>query len=157
MPDGSSISRISLKINGTKEDNGEKVREEENGLKKAKESFSYEQLLDAWKAIAASYKQESLALFMAMTGDKPKLSGEHLLIIRVDNAIQQDLVSEKKPEILTGLHKALKNNYIDIKTEIKEKRGRKKAYLPAEKLRELINKNPDIKKLKDELGLDLEY
>ncbi len=152
------LGSISLKINGKKEDSGKKGdKETEPGLKSAKDSFTHEELLKAWTDIALSYKKESLALFMAMTGKKPELGKDLLLKISVDNAIQQDLINDKKPEILATLHKALNNHYIDIKAEINKNNKKQKAYLPAEKLQELINKNPDIKKLKDSLGLDIEY
>lgn len=156
--DSSPINKISLKINAQqgKDKKGGHHREESAG-EKPTAAFAYNDFLNCWNRLASSYKEESLALFMAMTKEKPRLLKDNRIMVGIDNAIQQDLILEKMPELLSALHTELKNYSIRIETEIQNARAKQKAYLPKEKLQELIKKNPDVKRLKDELGLDLDY
>ncbi len=154
----SPVSKISLKINAKQGDQKKAGhRREERPGDKPTTAFAYDDFLKSWNKLAASCKEESLALFMAMTNDKPVLLKNNRVMVYVDNAIQQDLIMEKMPELLGSLHMELKNYSIRIETTIKQAGARQKAYLPKEKLQELIKKNPDVKRLKDELGLDLDY
>lgn len=156
--DSGALHKISLKINQTKEkpdpaNKRETLRPSDN----PSENFSREQFNAAWSKIAESYKDNSLALFLAMTRYKPAITQSGSVKLTVDNAIQADLVQEKKPEILSALRQALKNYQIDIETRIATKKRADKAYLPTEKLQKLIQKNPMVEKLQKTLGLDLEY
>ncbi len=121
------------------------------------ENFTREQFIAAWSKISASFKDNSLALFLAMTRHKPAITQSGNVKLTVDNAIQADLIQERKPEILSALRESLKNYQINIETRIATKQRSDKAYLPTEKLQKLIQKNPNIEKLQKTLGLDLEY
>ncbi len=155
----SPVSKISLKINGK----DEKTQE----AKKSKDmttladapitAFTIDQLISIWNELALSYKAESLGLFMAMTTQKPKLLKDHIIMVSLENAIQQDLIREKQSELLGRLHKALNNYSIRIQTEISNKTSKHKAYLPKEKLQAIIKKNPEVRRLQKDLGLDLDY
>ncbi len=94
---------------------------------------------------------------MAMTKNNPVRAKDEIIEIYADNAIQLDLVREKKPEILRVLHAELNNFNIDIIPKIKASRKKDIAYLPAEKLQKLIKKNPAVEKLKNTFDLDLDY
>lgn len=110
-----------------------------------------------WNKLAESYKADSLGMFLAMTKNKPELQKENIIIVLTDNAIQADIVNEKKPELLSKLRKELRNYTIDIQTKINKSIKADKAYLPAEKLEKLIEKNPAIEKLRSAFKLDLDY
>ncbi len=113
--------------------------------------------MKAWLQTADDFKEESLGLYLAMKNNKPVLKDKNHYLLKVDNAIQDDLFREKKPEILSKLRKALANYTIDISTKLNTNSKAKKAYLPAEKLSKLMKKNPAIEKLKNTFGLDLDY
>ena len=107
--------------------------------------------------MAARYKEKSLSLHMALTQHEPQLKEPHTVILYLENSIQQDLVRENTADILAVLHRELNNGQVRLETVIRQQKKKQKAYLPKEKLEELIKKNPHISKLKDELGLDLDY
>lgn len=92
-----------------------------------------------------------------MTKNKPVRAKDELIEVFTDNAIQLDLVREKKPEILRVLHAELNNFNIDIIPKMITSKKKDIAYLPAEKLQKLIQKNPAVEKLKNTFGLDLDY
>jgi len=113
--------------------------------------------LKAWNKLAALHKEESPALYMALTSHEPALLPDNIVSLPLDNTIQEDLIHDNKQSLLSFLHKELKNYAIDIRTEIIKSKKRRKAYLPKDKLQKLMDKNPDIRRLQKEMGLDLLY
>ncbi len=134
----------------------EKQAADKDPSARPQQAFSSADLLHAWNQLAESHKEENLGLFLAMTTGKTRLE-ENTVFLSVDNAIQQDLVNEKKPELLSHLRKKLNNYAIQIETSIQSTDAKQKAYLPGEKLEVLIKKNPAVQQLKEALGLDLDY
>ncbi len=153
-----SISKVSLKIHqpAAGDDSG-KDGSDIPESDRPKAVFTYDDLLNHWKTLAKSYKDSSPALYVAMTKQKPTLLKDHVIMVYLDNAIQQDIIHEKKPELLGYLHSKLKNFSLRLATEIRSQGSGQKIYLPKEKLQALIKKNPDIKMLQDEFGLDVDY
>ena len=113
--------------------------------------------MESWNKLAASHKEESPALYMAMTSHEPQLLPDNTVNLPLDNTIQEDLIHDNKPALLSFLHKELKNYAIEIRTEIIKSKRTRKAYLPKDKLQKLMEKNPDIRRLQKEMGLDLLY
>lgn len=152
------LDRISLKIKHTEvetENNENAVGEE--GVSGPSTSFSNNHFLQVWKDFAESRREDSQGLYLAMTRHKPKILKDHIIQVSLDNAIQEDMVQERKPELLAFLRKELSNYSISIQTRIKKSDSSQKAYLPKEKLEKLMEKNPHVGKLKKDLGLDLVY
>lgn len=154
----SQLSKISLKINEKNQTaDGKTDNDDQEVTERPTASFTYERFLEIWKKIALKYKDSSPALFMAMTKNKPVLAKPERIELFVDNAIQLDLVGEKKPEILKTLHTELNNFNVDIIPKLSATKKKDIAYLPADKLQQLIKKNPAVEKLKNTFGLDLDY
>ncbi len=107
--------------------------------------------------MALACKEESQALYLAMTRYKPAVLENNVVEVYLDNTIQAELIQEKKPELLSRLHQSLENHAIQIRTKIQETQTTEKVYLPKDKLQKLIQKNPEINRLTKELGLDIEY
>ncbi len=154
---GKNIKKVSLKINGSKETEAEGEPKNIAAKEKPSSPFSYDDLIRTWQKLSEKHKEKSLSLYMALTQHKPKLKPDNTVLLFVDNSIQQDLINENITDILAFLHERLNNHHIRIETEVKQQGTRQKAYLPKEKLEELIKKNPHVKTLKDDLGLDLDY
>lgn len=156
--DTGAIHKISLKINSKKEKQVQEIQTDAHDLASLPaENFSSDQFVFEWKKLASTYKETSLALYMAMTSHKPVITQDGNIQLTLENAIQSDLIQEKKPEILSVIRQKLKNFQINIETRIATKKRTEKAYLPTEKLQKLIKKNPTVEKLQKSLGLDLEY
>ncbi|MDR4987467.1 MAG: hypothetical protein RG741_01350 [Bacteroidales bacterium] len=153
----SPIKKISLRINEQKSaQEADATAAHDTALPPGK-AFSYEAFLASWNKIALGYKTDSLGLFLAMTKNKPVTVRDGAFQITVDNAIQADLVQEKKAEILGRLRKDLGNYSIDFTTTISKKKKADKAYLPKEKLDRIIEKNKAVEQLKNLFGLELDY
>ncbi len=153
----SPLKKISLRINEQKSAPEQDPAHEHSTAPLPGKAFPYEAFLSSWKKIALTYKTDSLGLFLAMTKNKPVTVRDGLFQITVDNAIQADLVQEKKAEIISRLRKDLGNYSIDFTTTISKKKKADKAYLPKEKLDRIIEKNKAVEQLKNLFGLELDY
>ena|GEM_PF-856900 len=154
------ISKLSMKINPVKEEADDKNKQEDEESKRAgmpEESFSFDRFLEIWNEFAASKKEENQTLYLAMTKQKPVLSKEGMVEVHLDNAIQEDMINECRSELLSFLRQKLSNYSISLSTRIVKASQKKKAYLPKDKLKKLIEKNPGLKRLKDDLDLDFVY
>ncbi len=94
---------------------------------------------------------------MAMTSHQARLLPDNVILLQLDNTIQEDLIKDNKPALLSMLHKTLRNYAIDIRTEVIKSQEIRKVYLPRDKLQKLTDKNPEILRLQKEMGLDLLY
>ncbi|MFP4064606.1 MAG: hypothetical protein ACLFN2_02350 [Bacteroidales bacterium] len=113
--------------------------------------------MQAWNKLARSHQEESPALYMAMTSHQARLLPDNVILLQLDNTIQEDLIKDNKPALLSMLHKTLRNYAIDIRTEVIKSQEIRKVYLPRDKLQKLTDKNPEILRLQKEMGLDLLY
>jgi len=148
---------ISLKINGPEET--EKPSDELvfNTETKPNDLISDELFREVWASLAETYQDQSLNLYAALTTYKATIDKNLNITLAVDNAIQENLVLEKRSELLAFLRKELNNYFVKLETRLIENEKRKKPLDPKEKLEKLGKKNPQVKKLCNELGLDPFY
>jgi len=66
-------------------------------------------------------------------------------------------VERLESELMLYLRKTLKNGQIKLKVTIKEQEAKDKLYTDRDKFEFMVQKNKDLQKLKDILGLDLEF
>ncbi len=151
-------SGISLKITQPETDEDDlEDHLQEDGDDMPNEHFSLQHFLNAWNALAEQMKEESQGLFLAMTKYEPKINKEGVVRVAIDNMVQNDLIQERKSELLNHLRKELNNYSIQIETGLMENQQQQKAYLPREKFEKLLEKNPEVGRLKKELDLDYDY
>jgi len=151
-------SRLSLKIHSKPPDEADDDTDDEpEAGELPADDISADQFSRVWKSMAEKYQQESQGLYLAMTRYEPLLEKEGLIVVFLDNAVQEDIFSEKKMELLGLLRRELNNYGLQMETRIRENGFKQKAYLPREKFEKMLEKNPDIAKLKKELDLDFDY
>ncbi len=69
-----------------------------------------------------------------------------------------NFVKEKQRELVLFLREKLQNDGIQVQVGVKQAAERKtQAFTPAERLNEMMKKNPALKELKDRLGLDPDF
>ena len=157
---GSSPSKaFSISIKDTVEDEKKKSddNEEINYFEDLpSEEFSKEEFLQAWEKLTGKYKANS-SVYAALTKNPPSVKN-HVVEILLDNMVQESDLRERKIELLSFLRKQLKNYSIQLNTKVAEAKKVepvKKAYLPEEKISLMIEKNPDVQKLMDDLDLEV--
>lgn len=116
--------------------------------------FTYEDFLRIWHTIADKAKADSkISLFTVMTANAPKLRDDYKLEITVENAIQENLLSISKIDILNELRVKLKNFSIDLIPIQIESNVVRKPYTNQEKYQAMLAKNPLVDKLRQEFNL----
>ncbi len=149
---------ISIKdaVNGKMKEDKEEVAEVEDESFKPTTPFTSEDLQKFWERYAHDITKNMPTFAVAMLKYKPGLFDKHTIIFKTDNKIiASDQINIS--ELLGYLKKELNNYKIHIKTELTKKEENNKAYTDQEKFEHLAKKNPALKKLKNELDLEIEF
>ncbi len=149
---------INLKINSP-EDEDEDLSEELvlSSESLPKEAVAESNFLDAWSKLGTNYQGQSPSIYAALTTYQPTLDENLKIRLQVDNAIQEAIIFDRKSELLEFLRKELNNYHLQIYTELVQSKNQKKHPDPKEKLEILFQKNPQLKNLCSELGLETIY
>lgn len=122
------------------------------------ELVTQEGIDEAWRKYTMRFKDSDPRLYSIIDNHKPYLVGEHSMLIKLRNNLQEaDLVKEKSG-MLSFLKRYLKNARLELSFEVsvEEDDGPKRAFTVADKFKLMLEKNPDLMKLKQAFGLDLE-
>lgn len=121
------------------------------------ESFTQAELETAWKEMAGAVARDLPNLFATLTCRVPVLDENNRVIVTVDNKIQDGYIFEHRPAMTLFLRKKLRNTGIYVETLIVEKPAEeRRPYTDQEKFDAMARNVPEIKKLKDQLNLDIE-
>ncbi|QNL52519.1 DNA polymerase III subunit gamma/tau [Olivibacter sp. SDN3] len=119
-----------------------------------RQSFDYENFMKVWHAYADQAKATNkITLFTLMTANAPKLRDDHKIEVIVENAIQENLLTISKIEILNDLRVKLKNFAIDLIPVQVESNVVRKPYTNQEKYQAMLAKNPLVEKLRQDFNL----
>jgi len=120
------------------------------------EDFSPEQLEDAWHEVTEQYKTDK-NLLITFTRHKPSRAGDKMIDFTVDNKIQKKEMEDRLTEFLPPLRQKLNNFHLQLNIKVTEQTTGQKAYTPQEKFAQMAEKNPELKKMKDQLGLEIDF
>ncbi|MCK4568796.1 MAG: DNA polymerase III subunit gamma/tau [Bacteroidales bacterium] len=159
-PDDSIIDHISIKkaskiLNGDKEKGEltEKKREPTN-----KTAFTQEELNAAWKKGIPGICKHSNNLLSSLTVKNPVLKENFALEITADSKVLEQEIKSLLPKIMEFLKKELNNDFITINIALADiKDQQDKAYFPDEIFKKMTEKNPEIKNLRDQLDLEIDF
>lgn len=84
----------------------------------------------------------------------PEIRENFELVLEIENTVQEDLISNIKPELVSWLRVELKNSAIQLTTVITEKVKGRVIYTDAEKYDELMKLNPSLALLRQKFNLD---
>ncbi len=149
-----SIKKASEQLNGSKE------KTEDNGVEKPKRNtpFTQEILDDTWQACIEETCRHSNNLISSLTGNKPFLKDNFKVHIKLDNKVIEREFRVMLPEIHAYLRNQLENDLLTVipsLADIKEQEDR--AYFPDEIYRKMVQKNPEIKNMRDQLDLEIDF
>jgi DNA polymerase-3 subunit gamma/tau len=133
------------------------VKSESEALPEQFESFTQSDLEKVWTEMANAIAQKLPNLFTTLTCRVPVLHEDNRIVLTVDNRIQDGEIFEHRPEMTLYLRKKLRNTSISIETLILDKPAEdRKPYTDTEKFEAMARNAPEIRKLKDQLNLDIE-
>ena len=126
-----------------------------SNIEKRNQPYDKQQLADAWNNFIAIQKVEGATL--SLLKNEYLLKDNNIIEIQLKSPIETKLLSSINDELVQSLRKKLSNDFISISTNLNMAVAQKKAYTNAEIFMEMAEKNPDLLKLKEALGLDTEY
>ncbi|MEO1049785.1 MAG: hypothetical protein AAFX87_04150 [Bacteroidota bacterium] len=86
-----------------------------------------------------------------------RLTENHKIVINLSNTLQEDILANFRIEILDFLRTKLNNGKIMLETEHVQEESKKRLYTNTDKFDHLMTKKPELRELKDRLGLDPEF
>jgi hypothetical protein len=116
------------------------------------EEFTQEQLQEKWMEFLA--RLEDRPSIKATLSTVPKMQEDFSLLLEIDNRIQDDMLVEIRPELVSFLRKELRNSKINLKTVVTDIVREKVIYSDVEKYQAMAGKNPNLALLKQKLNLD---
>lgn len=118
------------------------------------EPFTEEQLRLKWKEFLNTLDDRP-NLKSTLSRD-PELQPQNLLLLKIENQVQEELVKGIKPQLVSWLRRELRNSSIELETELVMEETTRFAYTDGEKLEEMLKKNPDLALLKQKFNLDFD-
>ena len=124
----------------------------------AENSFSDQELLEAWKSFVDSI--EAAQLKSALSAREPVLAEKWQVQYELDSELQLNrLTLDLKPKLLGFLRETFKNERIEIqfKVSVNTIQQTRTPYTEAERWDLLVEKYPALAALKSKFGLDFEH
>lgn len=149
-----SIKSASRKLNGDKNKKENEARDEPRN----KSALTQESLAAAWKKGIPELCKHSQNLLSSLQSKSPVLKDEFVVEITADSKVLEREIKEMLPGIKAYLKKELNNDFIDLRivlADISEQKD--KAYFPDEIYKKMTEKNPEIKNLRDQLDLEIDF
>ncbi len=84
----------------------------------------------------------------------PELQPGYKLLLKIGSSVQDEDVRLIKPELVSWLRKELRNTRIELLTQIEKQETTRIIYSDTERLQAMLEKNPDLKLLKQKFNLD---
>ena len=149
-----SIANHGVSITAMDED--EEVKDESKAEKnnRNKNNFSEEALIDAWKSYTESLTDEKL-LKNTMSLYLPKKVNDTVFEVTVNTDINKEYLENNMRSILDWLQDKLHNDFIEMEIAISKTIVNNRPFTSHEIFEEMALQNPVLKKLKDELGLEI--
>jgi DNA polymerase-3 subunit gamma/tau len=136
-----------------------KNKESENGehpLNVEANKFKQEQLEKVWIYYTESIAQQYPNFYSILSSRKPLLKDNFVVEIPLDNRAQEMTFNERKADLLDFLRQELRNQKILFAPNLQDTEDNARPYTSEEKYKAMVEKNPRLKELKDELDLELE-
>ena len=149
-----SIANHGVSISSIDEEQEETTEPTVDENDRKRENFTEEALIDAWKSYTETLKEEKL-LKNTMSNYLPKKTNDTTFEVTVNTEINKQYLEDNLRLILDWLQEKLHNDFVEMDIVISETVVNKRAFTSHEIFEEMVEKNPALKKLSDELGLEI--
>jgi DNA polymerase III subunit gamma/tau len=119
-------------------------------------SFDQEKLNKIWVYYTESIAGQYPNFYSILSTRKPILKENNLIELKLDNRAQELTMKERKIDLMDFLRNELRNNSIQMETVVAETVSQTKPYTQEEKYKAMLEKNPELKTLREALDLELE-
>lgn len=159
---GSSLS-INKALQGdlnTQKDSQEEEEEDWDRPVEGKPQNDFDQasLQKVWDAFVAKSKEAGQKVVVATLANKKlEIKDNFQVEVTLDNALQGQKFHEVKRDLLFYCREQLQNYALFFSEKIIKGSQKLEPYSAPEKYQYLLNKNPHLARLRDDLGLDIEW
>lgn len=122
-----------------------------------KDGFTEEKMREIWQERVNVLFQGKPSILSSLTKNPPKLKEDLTIELELDGAHQVEQLQETRSVLIDAIRKDLNNFSVQLETPVKEVIIKKKAYTPKEIYEQMVTENPNLRHLRDELDLDLDY
>jgi DNA polymerase-3 subunit gamma/tau len=159
-----SSSGLSIRqtLQGESPNEDKTTEEEEEDLDspvagKPQKEFSEEQLKTVWNQFVEKARADGQKVVVAMLADKDlKIKENFEVEVSLDNTIQSQKFQEIKRDLLYHCRENLQNFALHFSLRIEKGVQKLDPYSAPEKYQYLLDKNPHLAKMREDLGLDIE-
>lgn len=117
-------------------------------------SFSEDDLLAAWNQYISSHPSEHI-LANTMRASAPKMIGQQLFIITVQNSMQVQLMEAHRQDILSHIHDALCNDIVSYQIQVNQDSAPRYTLTDDDLLKKMTEESAMLRKLIDQFKLHL--
>jgi len=128
--------------------------EEEHTVENSK-PITLEDVQNAWKLYAETQHDDPAFSNLLQTSEL-RLNEQTLEIV-LASLVQESFLLQKKTELMHYLRSKLSNAALQLKTIVNESKTQDVLYTPSEKYSKLSEKNPELKRLREVLDLEIQY
>jgi DNA polymerase III subunit gamma/tau len=118
--------------------------------------FSQDQLEKTWEEFAKTLQTESTLLYNLLKNHKPLLKENFVVEFCVDNKLLEEELNQKRNELLVWLCSRRGNDKITFQIVVKEMIKTTRPYTDREKFNRMVEKNPSLKEMKEQLDLEID-
>jgi DNA polymerase-3 subunit gamma/tau len=115
-------------------------------------------LIRAWNDYAVSMEKRKPRIYSTLVNNRPVVRGDGAVMVLLNSEAQRDnFIKNIKSDLVEYIRGATGLSSVEILTEVSEnEQTEKKIYTEQDKLEFLVNKNPDLGKLKSRFNLDFD-
>lgn len=150
----SSLKGLGVSITSLTQKKEDKMDEIEGTAKNGNNLFTEKELIEAWDRYAEDLQEEPL-LKNTMNLYQPRLISDVIFEVEVNTEINREYLTTNSKSILTFLRNRVKNDDLTMTIKIAEVNAIKKPLTSREIFDKMVDKNPSLQRLSDELGLEL--
>ena len=122
----------------------------------ARQSFTYERLLEVWNNYIQLLKEtDKINLFTILNNFAPTLLSPVLIEISVESKTQEQFIVQESVDLMNFLRNELQNFAVDITFKQMERKLENRLYGNREKYDYLVTKNPKLEELRKRFNLDV--
>lgn len=153
IPGSVSIKNFTVK---QEEDLKEELKIQKSIASGPAKDFTQAELEQQWEVYLKSISLQQRGFSYSLLKYKPELKENYIVEFKTDNKV---LAADRNNimQLQAFLKKELKNSKLSLKVIILEKDESKKAYTDLEKYQKMIERNPNIKSLKEQLDLEIDF
>ncbi len=137
----------------------EQETKEQAQKEKKQSAFSNQELMGVWKECVKKQKDEGKSNFAAtLEMSKLTLLDDCKIQLQIANKSQEVVIEKEKIDLHEFLRNKLQHDNIEVVTKIQEKNDEERMpYTNKDKYEQMTKENPNLNKLKKELGLDFDF